>query len=39
MKLAISSKGNNLDREIDPRFGRAGYFLIGGSGNYGFRGH
>ena len=28
MKLAISSKGKSLDSEIDPRFGRAGYFLI-----------
>jgi len=28
MKIAISSKGRNLDSEVDPRFGRAIYFLI-----------
>lgn len=28
MKLAITSKGTTLDSEVDPRFGRAGYFLI-----------
>ena len=28
MKIAISSKGNTLDSEIDPRFGRAGFFLL-----------
>jgi predicted Fe-Mo cluster-binding NifX family protein len=28
MKLAISAKGKTLDSEIDPRFGRSGYFLI-----------
>jgi predicted Fe-Mo cluster-binding NifX family protein len=28
MKIAISSKGMNLDAEIDPRFGRAAYIPI-----------
>ena len=28
MKLAITSKGTTLDSEVDPRFGRAGYFVI-----------
>jgi predicted Fe-Mo cluster-binding NifX family protein len=28
MKIAISSKGNTLDSEIDPRFGRAGFFIL-----------
>ncbi len=28
MKLAISSTGNNLDSEVDARFGRCNYFLI-----------
>jgi len=28
MKIAISSKGNNLDSELDPRFGRCKYFLF-----------
>jgi predicted Fe-Mo cluster-binding NifX family protein len=28
MKIAISSKGNNLESEIDPRFGRAGCFIL-----------
>ncbi len=28
MKIAVSAKGNSLDSEIDPRFGRAGYFLL-----------
>ena len=28
MKICITSQGNNLDAEIDPRFGRASYFLI-----------
>lgn len=28
MKIAITSKGTTLDSEVDPRFGRAGYFLI-----------
>ena len=28
MKIAISSTGNNLDSNLDPRFGRCAYFLI-----------
>jgi predicted Fe-Mo cluster-binding NifX family protein len=28
MKIAISSSGNNLDDQLDPRFGRCAYFLI-----------
>ena len=28
MKIAITAKGNRLDSEVDPRFGRAPYILI-----------
>ncbi len=28
MKIAITSKGTDLDSEVDPRFGRASYILI-----------
>ena len=28
MKIAISSSGNRLDAQLDPRFGRCAYFLI-----------
>ncbi len=28
MKIAVSSTGKNLDSSIDPRFGRASYFVI-----------
>lgn len=28
MKLAISSKGTDLDSQVDPRFGRAAYILF-----------
>jgi len=28
MKIAISSKGNSIGADIDPRFGRAAYFII-----------
>lgn len=28
MKIAVSSCGNNLDAQIDPRFGRCAYFVI-----------
>ena len=28
MKIAITSKGKDLDSQIDPRFGRAAYILI-----------
>lgn len=29
MKIAVTSRGETLDSEVDPRFGRAEYFLIG----------
>ena len=28
MKIAITSKGKDLDAEMDPRFGRAVYFIV-----------
>ena len=28
MKIAVTSKGKELDSEVDPRFGRAAYILI-----------
>ena len=28
MRIAISSTGQNLDSNLDPRFGRAAYFII-----------
>ncbi len=28
MKIAVTAKGNDLDAEVDPRFGRAAYILI-----------
>lgn len=28
MKVCISSSGNSLDSKMDPRFGRAAYFVI-----------
>ena len=28
MKLAVSAKGDRLDSEVDPRFGRAAYILV-----------
>jgi len=28
MKIAVTSKSNNLDSEIDPRFGRCSNFLV-----------
>jgi predicted Fe-Mo cluster-binding NifX family protein len=28
MKIAVTSKGTNLDAEVDPRFGRGAYFLV-----------
>jgi predicted Fe-Mo cluster-binding NifX family protein len=29
MKIAVTSVGKNLDSRVDPRFGRAAFFLIG----------
>lgn len=31
MKLAITSMGDTLDSKVDPRFGRAAYFIVGDS--------
>jgi predicted Fe-Mo cluster-binding NifX family protein len=31
MKVAVSSQGNNLDALVDPRFGRARWFVIADS--------
>ena len=28
MKIAVTAKSNNLESEVDPRFGRCSYFLI-----------
>jgi predicted Fe-Mo cluster-binding NifX family protein len=28
MKIAVTSKGTDLDSEVDPRFGRAPYFVV-----------
>ena len=28
MKIAVTSKGKDLDSQIDPRFGRAAYIII-----------
>ncbi len=28
MKIAVTSRGTNLDSEVDPRFGRAAYILV-----------
>ena len=28
MKIAVTSKGTDLDAEVDPRFGRASYILV-----------
>jgi predicted Fe-Mo cluster-binding NifX family protein len=28
MKLAVTSQGNNLQSSLDPRFGRAKYFIV-----------
>ena len=31
MKIAITAKGNDLEAEVDPRFGRCQYFVIADS--------
>ena len=36
MKIAVSSSGNNLDSQIDPRFGRCVYFIIADTENMDF---
>ena len=36
MKIAVTSKGADLDSEVDPRFGRAAYILIVDSENFAF---
>jgi predicted Fe-Mo cluster-binding NifX family protein len=28
MKIAVTSQGHDLDSELDPRFGRASYFIV-----------
>lgn len=36
MKIAVTSKGTDLDSTVDPRFGRAAYILIVDSETYAF---
>ena len=36
MKIAVTSKGTDLDAQVDPRFGRAAYVLIVDSENLDF---
>jgi len=36
MKIAVTSKGTNLDSQVDPRFGRAAYILIVDSKTFDF---
>ena len=37
MKVAVTSKGNTLESEVDPRFGRCPYFLIVNTDDMAFR--
>jgi predicted Fe-Mo cluster-binding NifX family protein len=37
LKIAITSKGKDLDSQMDPRFGRATYILIVDTLNHGFK--
>ena len=36
MKIAVTSTGRELDSPVDPRFGRAAYFLVVDSENFDF---
>lgn len=36
MKIAITSQGNNLESEVDPRFGRAPWYIIADTETDGF---
>jgi len=36
MKIAVTSKGTDLDSQVDPRFGRAAYILIVDSKTFDF---
>jgi len=36
MKIAVSSSGNGLDSQVDPRFGRCAYFVIVETDDMGF---
>ncbi len=37
MKIAITSTGQTLDSQVDPRFGRAAYFIIVDTGSMEFK--
>jgi len=36
MNICITSYGNNLDSEVDPRFGRCAYFIIADTDSFNF---
>ena len=36
MKIAVTSQGTDLDAEVDPRFGRAPYFVVVDSETFAF---